>query len=149
MEEFMRNVNDVNVGVAIVVSSFWLTLLVGTIYYFGTRGANMTPKAMRDREVKRIIADILTDGFFQARLLPSDDPGHLTVAETEEYAKRFGNILTIADLLPRGGPPLKERLAQKHKMYIPEEIMATAPSKLNGATQPKKSLLAMIESVNK
>ena len=70
-------------------------------------------KIEEDR-IKRVFADILVSGATEARLLDETDDNYLSTAVAHDWLKKFGNILSISDLIPRNEEMLKVRLAAKH-----------------------------------
>lgn len=111
------------------------------------RGAGKMTKKIEDDRVRAVFADILVEGTYEARVKEPGEDGYLSTAVANEWLKKFGNILSIPDLIPRGEAMMKTTLQLKHlKEVMPPEIAATAPEKpvITGAEEVKKSILALL-----
>lgn len=100
-------------------------------------------KKRREDEIKMIFADILVDGVTERRLLNETDSGYLSTLEAHEWLRKFGNILSIRDLVPRNEEMMKTYLLAKH-MADPA-VASTKPVITAPATQP--SLVQRLQAV--
>lgn len=100
-------------------------------------------KKRREDEIKMIFADILVDGVTERRLLNETDSGYLSTLEAHEWLRKFGNILSIRDLVPRNEEMMKTYLLAKH-MADPA-VTSTKPVITAPATQP--SLVQRLQAV--